>query len=107
MNLLRLSVWSCWLACFAAGCAAFDDSHEDHWRTMTVVSVVRRADVPASVDTHCADARHAGSDDQVAVLQFRGARALHLQAFVLPEATDALVGRRLLANGRLCQVRTE
>lgn len=88
-----------------AGCAMLEDDHEDHWRGLTVIETVRRSDLSEDINSRCVVERNAADDDQVAVVQFRGGRALHAMAFVLPRGTSVKAGDRISVNPRLCAVR--
>ena len=93
------------LVAAVAGCAVVDENHDDHWRTLVVKDIVRRAELPADVDPQCVNARAATDNDRIAIVQYRVGRAPYRHAFVLRSEDQVKVGDRLAVNPRLCAVR--
>ena len=100
-----LAAFGLLVAICGAGCAIVDDAHEDHWRTLVVKDIVRRADLPVDVDPQCVNARAATDTDRIAVVQYRIGRAPYRHAFVLRAEDQVNVGDRVAVNPRLCTVR--
>lgn len=88
-----------------SGCAFSDDNHEDHWRRLHVLEVMRRANLPLDVDNSCLERGPAQEVDLIAVVKYRVGRALHRHAFVLPVDSRTAVGDTIEVNPRLCSIR--
>ena len=93
------------IALSSAGCAMFDDAHDDHWRNVVVKDLVRRADLPTDVDRRCVDARAGADNDKVAVVQYRVGKGLYSHAFVTRLEDQVHVSDRVAVNPKLCALR--
>jgi hypothetical protein len=103
--LLALRVVGLGILVLGAGCAIFDDAHEDHWRKLVVKDLVRRADLPMDVDRRCVDAQPGADSDEVAVVQYRVGKSLYSHAFVTRPEDQVHVSERVAVNPRLCALR--
>lgn len=82
-----------------------DDAHDDHWRSLVVKDLVRRADLPADVDRRCVDARTGADNDKVAVVQYRVGRAFYKHAFLTFPEDQVRMNDRVAVNPKLCALR--
>ena len=88
-----------------SGCAFLDDTHEDHWRRLKVLEIMRPTDLPSEVDGTCLQSGLAQERSVVAVVRYRTGRALHRHAFLLPPDSRTKVGETIEVNPRLCALR--
>ncbi len=103
-SLLQKMVGIC-IVVSSAGCAMLDDAHDDHWHSVAVKDVVRRADLPTDVDRCCVDAQAGAASDKVAVVQYRVGKGLYSHAFVTRPEDRVNVSDRVAVNPRLCALR--